>query len=285
MEALAQLDDWPVDHAVAAVVTKPTRGHPSIAALDGDVNRVFELASVTKLLVAYATLIAIEDETLSLDDPVGEAGPTDATVRHLLAHASGLGPDGRELAMPGRRRIYSNAGFELLAELVAEAAGVAFADYLAEAVLVPLELGSTRLEGSPATGARSSLADMARFAVELLSPTLIDEATLRDATSVAYPGLPGVLPGFGRQASNDWGLGFELRDDKSPHWTGSANSPATFGHFGESGTFLWVDPAASCALVCLTDRSFGQWAVERWPMLSDAVLFEVTHSATTSATG
>jgi CubicO group peptidase (beta-lactamase class C family) len=282
--ALAQIADWPVDHAVAVAITKPTGAHPSIAALEGDVTRVFELASVTKLLVAYATLIAIEDGTLSLDDPVGEAGPTDATVRHLLAHASGLGPDGRELAMPGKRRIYSNAGFELLAELVAESAGVAFVDYLAEAVLVPLELRSTRLEGSPAVGATSTGIDMARFAVELLSPTLIDELTLRDATSVAYPGLPGVLPGFGRQATNDWGLGFELRDDKSPHWTGSANSPTTFGHFGQSGTFLWVDPVVNCALVCLTDRPFDQWAVERWPAFSDAVLREVTRSATTAAT-
>jgi len=280
--ALAQLVDWPVDHAVAVVVTNPA-GHPSILACDGDVTRAFPLASVTKLLVAYATLIAIEDETISLDDPVGETGPTDATVRHLFAHASGLGPDGRELAMPGRRRIYSNAGFELLAELVAERVGVAFADYLAEAVLVPLELGSTTLEGSPAMGATSTGADMARFAAELLSPTLIDERTLRDATSVVYPGLPGVLPGFGRQMTNDWGLGFELRDNKSPHWTGSANSPATFGHFGQSGTFLWVDPVANCALVCLTDRPFDEWAVKQWPAFSDEVLGDVRHAATSAA--
>ena len=57
-----------------------------------------------------------------------------------------------------------------------------------------------------------------------------------------FPGLVGVLPGFGRMDPNDWGLGFELRDAKSPHWTGARNSPRTFGHFGGSGTFLWVDP-------------------------------------------
>jgi CubicO group peptidase (beta-lactamase class C family) len=96
---------------------------------------------------------------------------------------------------------------------------------------------------------------------------------MRDrATTVAFPGLDGVLPGFGRQRPNDWGLGFEIRDGKTPHWTGSTNSPATFGHFGRSGTFLWVDPAAGLACACVTDRDFGPWAAEAWPVLSDAVI-------------
>ena len=62
------------------------------------------------------------------------------------------------------------------------------------------------------------------------------------------------------QRPNDWGLGFEIRDGKSPHWTGETNSAATFGHFGQSGTFLWVDPALQVACVALTDRDFGDWA-------------------------
>jgi CubicO group peptidase (beta-lactamase class C family) len=93
---------------------------------------------------------------------------------------------------------------------------------------------------------------------------------------VQFPGLVGVLPGFGRQEPNDWGLGFELRDAKSPHWTGSRNSPATFGHFGRSGTFLWVDPDAGLALACLTDLAFGDWASDAWPRLADDVLAEAT---------
>jgi CubicO group peptidase (beta-lactamase class C family) len=89
---------------------------------------------------------------------------------------------------------------------------------------------------------------------------------------VAFPGLVGVLPGFGRQDPNDWGLGPELRDHKSPHWTGSHNSPRTFGHFGQAGGFLWVDPEAGLACACLTDRPFGPWAAEAWPALADDVL-------------
>ena len=88
--------------------------------------------------------------------------------------------------------------------------------------------------------------------------------------TVQFPGLDGVLPGLGRMEPNDWGLAFELRDAKSPHWTGSRNSRATFGHFGASGTFLWVDPDASVACGVLTDRPFGDWAKEAWPGFSDS---------------
>jgi CubicO group peptidase (beta-lactamase class C family) len=91
---------------------------------------------------------------------------------------------------------------------------------------------------------------------------------------VQFRGLAGVLPDFGRFDPNDWGLGFELRDDKSPHWTGTRNSPRTFGHFGGSGTFLWVDPDAGIALGVLTNLDFGDWSKEAWPRLSDADLAE-----------
>jgi CubicO group peptidase (beta-lactamase class C family) len=83
-----------------------------------------------------------------------------------------------------------------------------------------------------------------------------------------------VLPDFGRFDPLDWGLGFELRDAKSPHWTGTHSSGRTFGHFGGSGTFLWVDPEADVALGVLTDLEFGDWAKDAWPVLSDAVLAE-----------
>ncbi|MDN5855452.1 MAG: beta-lactamase family protein, partial [Actinomycetia bacterium] len=149
------------------------------------------------------------------------------------------------------------------------------ADYLHEAVLAPLAMTSTTLTGSPGAGASSSVADLTRFAAELQRPTLIDASTLTAATTVVFPGLDGVLPGFGRQRPNDWGLGLELRNGKDPHWTGASSSPETFGHFGQSGTFLWVDPRAGAACVVLADRAFGEWAAEVWPKLTDAVLAEL----------
>ncbi|HVX17193.1 MAG TPA: serine hydrolase domain-containing protein [Acidimicrobiales bacterium] len=269
-ELHALIDEWPVTHAAVGAARRDAAGHTNPAVIHGDDALGFELASVTKLLTATAVLVACEEEIVGLDDAVdGVAG---ATVRHLLAHASGLGPDGQVLAPPGTRRIYSNAGFDLLGEIVTRASGLPFATYLTEAVLTPLGMHATRLDGSPASGAVSTVADLRRFAAELLAPDLLATSTVATASTVAFPGLAGVLPGYGRQAPNDWGLGFELRATKSPHWTGERNSPATFGHFGRAGTFLWVDPVAGVALVCLTDRPFGARALPRWPALSDAVL-------------
>lgn len=215
-------------------------------------------------------LVAAEEGILELDEP---AGPGGSTVRHLLAHASGLPFDaGPPLARPGERRIYSNAGYDLLGELVARRSELAFADYLREAVLVPAGMASTELRGSPAASAHGTLADLLAFARELRDPRIVARETLDEALTVQFPGLAGVLPGIGRQDPCDWGLGFELRSHKSPHWTGSRNSPRTFGHFGGAGTFLWLDPEADVALAVLTDLEFGGWALDAWPALSDAVL-------------
>lgn len=174
---------------------------------------------------------------------------------------------------PATRRVYSNAGINMLASLVERAVEMPFADYLAEAVAKPLQLAATTLPGSAAAGGMSTADDLARVAHELLVPSgLLHPATLADATSVQYPGLRGVLPGFGHQDPNDWGLGFEIRDGKHPHWTGTRNSPRTYGHFGQSGSMLWVDPDAGAALIALADRPFGEWAAQAWPRLADAVL-------------
>jgi CubicO group peptidase (beta-lactamase class C family) len=269
--SLRLVDRWPVDNVATAVVAETG----DVLAGHGDLDRVFRLASVTKLITTYAALVAIGEGVAELDD---RAGPPGATIRHLLAHASGLSPDSdMVVARPGARRIYSNSGFDMLANTLAERSGIPFAEYVTDGVLSPLGMGSTTFEGSPASGAASSVADLARFAAELQRPALADPAMMAEARRVVFPGLPGVLPGYGRQDPNDWGLGFELRDHKSPHWTGSTNSPETFGHFGQSGTFLWVDPQAGAACVVLADRSFGPWAVEAWPAFTDAVLADLGH--------
>lgn len=269
LESLRTIEDWPVPVAAAAVV----RADGSLAGSHGPVDRRFPLASVTKPLAAYAALVAYEEGAVELDEP---AGPEGSTVRHLLAHTSGLAFDEhRATAPPGQRRLYSNAGFEVLGDHLAKATGIPFADYLREAVFEPLGMNSSSLEGSPAKDGVSTVSDLVRFAAELQAPRLLDVRTVAEATSVVHPGLKGVLPGYGHQSPNDWGLGLEIRDGKSPHWTGLTSSPRTFGHFGQSGTFLWVDPDVRAACVALTDRAFGPWAVEAWTPFTDAVLAEL----------
>ncbi len=270
MPALDAIADWPVGAAAAAVIA------PSgVVAAHGDTAHRFDLASVTKPLVARAVQVAIEEGVVELDTP---AGPPGSTVRHLLAHASGYSMHSPQvMSPPGKRRVYSNYGFAVVAETVAKEAGIEFGRYLAEGVFEPLGMTSSRLPGgsdAAGYGATSTVADLAVFAADLLRPALVSAEMHADATSVQFPGINGVLPGFGVQRPNDWGLGFEIRDEKSPHWTGSTNSAGTYGHFGQSGTFIWVDPDRELALVALTDRDFGDWAYARWPDLSDAVIAE-----------
>lgn len=244
-------------------------------ATHGDTAAPFRLASVTKPLVARAAHIAVEEGAFDLDTP---AGPPGATVRHLLAHASGVAmQSGEILAAPGTRRIYSNHGFTLLAEALQEATDIEFGEYLREAVFEPLGMASTTLVGGAAAagyGGESSVDDLARFAADLLRPVLVTSEMHAEATTVQFAGLNGVLPGFGSQRPNDWGLGFEIRAEKKPHWTGASNSARTYGHFGQSGTFLWVDPVVELAFVVLTDRDFGDWTYPLWPAISDGVLRE-----------
>lgn len=266
MEDLSQLlAQWPVPQAAAGVT-----GPDGVRARGGDQHWRVGVASVSKLLTGLAALVAVEEGAVELDEP---AGPPGATVRHLLAHASGLDFDtDRVRAEPGTRRIYSNVGIERFAEHLATRTGIPFGDYLQQAVLEPLEMRDTTLEGSPSHGIVSTVDDLLRFARELLRPTLISPDTLAEAVTVQYPDLAGLVPGIGRFDPNPWGLAFELRGHKHPHWTGSRNSPRTFGHFGATGTFLWVDPDADLACVALTGERFGPWALDAWPRFSDTVL-------------
>jgi CubicO group peptidase (beta-lactamase class C family) len=266
MAAFDQVAQWPAPAAAAAV----TDAYATIADA-GDITARQPWASVTKLVTAYAVLQLAEAGDLDLDEPYG---PPEATVRQLLAHASGLPFDGgTPVARPGRRRIYSNGGFDLLGQLVAERSGDSFAEYVGSAIFTPLGMDAT-IEGTPSAGGVGSTDDLVLFARELLAPTLLTPASLAVATAVAFPGLDGVLPGFGRCNPNDWGLGFELHDSKDPHWMGRTNSASTFGHFGQSGSFLWIDPELQLGCVALTGEKFGDWAAQAWPVFSDAVVAE-----------
>ena len=224
---------------------------------------------MTKLITALAVHVAVEEGTLALDEP---AGPPEATVADLLAHSSGLGPDpGPPLAAPRQRRIYSNEGYRALTRELERRAAMPWQTYLSEAVLAPLAMTTAAVD-DPAAGGRASIDDLVSLVHALKAPGIVAAETIDRLRSTHLPDLAGVLPGFGRQDPNPWGLGPERRGRKNPHWTGTANSPETYGHFGQSGTFVWIDPVADVALVCLTDRPFGDWAVTAWPSLADAVL-------------
>ena len=148
-----------------------------------------------------------------------------------------------------------------------------FSEYVREAVVAPLGLGLDP-EGDPGSGMSASLEDVLAVGRELLTPRLVADETRDEMVSVQFPGLAGVLPDHGRFDPLDWGLGVQL-NTRPPSWMGTRTSPRTFGHFGGSGTFLWVDPEAQVVCAALTTREFGAWAKDAWPRFADAVLNEL----------
>jgi CubicO group peptidase (beta-lactamase class C family) len=262
-DALAAVASWPVPDAAVAIV-----GPDGVRAAVGPVDQVRRIASVTKPLVGHAVLVAVEDGSLGLDDP-DERG----TIRHLFSHCAGWDFDTETvLSEPGTKRQYSNTGWRKLGEALERATDLTVADYLTEAVFAPLGMERSVLRGHCGRDVHSTVDDLARFATELLRPRILATETLREATTVQFPGLSGVLPGIGRFPELDWGLGVQLHSSLSLIWAGTELSPRSFGHFGATGSFLWVDPSRDLAAVALCDRDFGPWALDVWPPFGDAVI-------------
>ena len=144
---------WPTEHHVVGVTSAD-----AVLGVVGDADLVLPFASVTKPIAAYGVLVAVNDGLVHLDEP---AGPDGSTVRHLLAHASGLGPDASSpVSRVETRRIYSNHGFDLLGELVEERTDFPMAEHLDAEVMEPLGMSSTRLEGSAAKDMSGTVADL-----------------------------------------------------------------------------------------------------------------------------
>lgn len=266
MSSLELLDEFGFE--AAAIVLGPEGERDR----RGDVDLSRPWRSVTKTLTGFGATLALQEGRVDLED---EAGPPGATLRHLLAHASGYFYESENtLQAPGQRRHYSNFGIDEAARHVEQALGRDFGDWVQERIAEPLGMGSLEWTGSASVGAFGALTDLALFAAELLRPTLLDQPWHTEMTRVQFPELVGIMPGFGKQTPNPFGLGIEVRGEKSPHWTGASNSPSTVGHFGMRGTAFWVDPEVDLALVVGTSHDFCDAHREVMPRLADAVLAE-----------
>ena len=200
---LEGIDHWPVPHVAAVAVDAAGR----VVEARGETDRPFRLASISKPLTAWATLIAVEEGIVSLDDPVGQPE---------LHAAASAGPCGwlPVRGSRGHRRPRDppdllEHGIELAAAHVEQAAGIPFATYLAEAVLQPLGMASAVLHGSPAHAVHATAPDVARFLAETAAPRLLSAAQAREAVTAQYPTLAGIVPGIGRLDPCPWGLGIE----------------------------------------------------------------------------
>jgi CubicO group peptidase (beta-lactamase class C family) len=121
---------------------------------------VFDAASLTKPLVAYAALQLVDAGILQLDEslsrwtpPIVPSDPASAmiTLRHVLTHTGGLqNLQGQEpLRMffrPGARFSYSSVGFVLLQHAMEAATGEPLERTLRRLVFDPLGMPSSSLE-------------------------------------------------------------------------------------------------------------------------------------------
>ena len=141
-QSFALTSNWGASNVAAGVIDQTGKLH-----ITGDTDYRFRLASISKLITAWAALISVEDGSVSLDDQVGQEG---CTLRHLLCHAGGYGFDnGAPIIGPGRKRVYSNTAYEMLAAHIATHVEMNFDEYLFEAVFAPLGMSSSELLGSP----------------------------------------------------------------------------------------------------------------------------------------
>lgn len=206
---------------------------------------------------------------------------------------------------PGTLVHYSNLGAGLLAIVVERLTGQRFASALNELVLTPLgiegylgvepprpparvaghlgEHAGTVLEpfnsafwrslalpwGGLLTNAAGALRLVDAFAG--VPAGFLPHALLTEATSDQTGGLAGKMAGMFEWPRSPWGLGPELRGDKSPHWTPPEASPASFGHAGASGCLAWADPAADVAWAILGARTLETWWMD-WPAIGSAIL-------------
>lgn len=270
----APVDDYPVPfpHAIAAV-----DGSGKVLWSQGRLDRVFPLASVTKIVTSIGLMRAVEEGLVSLETQVGRRSDQDEpyTVRHLLSHSSGLDVEGDGTAFrdaPERRRIYSNQGFEVLGQHLEKSVGIPREEWMRTQVYQPLGLSSTQILGSPARDGIGTAEDLSVLVEEFFVSQILKPETVRSMSSVVFPGLRGILPGYGSQQDNSWGLGLEIKGNKSPHWTPPSASEQTFGHFGVSGSYLWVDPQKGVGAVFLGEEPFGQWHKENWPRLGEQII-------------
>ncbi len=150
---------------------------------------VFRVGSVSKLFTDVAIMRLVEQGLLDLDAPVSKYLPTfqpknphnktEVTLRHLMAHRSGLirespignyfdpteptlaktveSVNGIDLVYPPGERIkYSNAAIAVVGMVLEKTQGVKFETYLSKAVLDPLRMNDSSFEITP--GVKKNLA-------------------------------------------------------------------------------------------------------------------------------
>lgn len=296
---------------------------PSAEAMTADT--AFDLASLTKpVATAAAVMTLVERGKVRLEDPVvtylpafgaGGGEREKVTVEQLLVHRSGLVPDDpmelyvgtpaeifarknatRLASPPGRRFAYSDAGYEVLGELVRAVAGEGLDAYARRAVFEPLGMADTEFRPVGRGG---------RLPVGRIAPTerrdgVFLRGEVHDPRARALGGVAGHAGLFGTADDlarfsrallgkgggwlspagvaamtrvRDYGDG-DLRAigwDVETHYSsnrGDLFPLGSFGHSGWTGTSMWLDPETDAFVVLLTARNHPDGAGNAIPLRS-----------------
>ena len=163
--------------------------------MNATIDTPFGIASLSKTFTAVLIMRLVEQGTLSLDDPVRRylpgvvierisIGSVPVTIRHLLAHTSGMPSYGAMTTgrLPGGRIIgfqtqvhpagysysYNNEGYVILMHIVEAATGRTYPELMREMVLQPLDMTSSSADCSNGTGGiRTTLRDLAKYTAML----------------------------------------------------------------------------------------------------------------------
>ena len=135
-----------------------------------------------------------------------------------------------------------------------------------------------RRDGPPQSGAFASARGYGKLLSCLLAGgsaaggALLAAETADEMLAPQFGPLPGGVGGVGEWPDLCWGLGFDVRGQREPHWAGASLSPRAASHFGASGTLAWLDPERGLGLVALASRgTYSGWWREPWAALGDAV--------------
>jgi len=291
-------------------------------------DTIFDLASLTKVVATTAVaMLLYEQGNLSLDEPIAQSLPEfvslapkhqipwreAVTVRMLLAHCSGLpayeklfefattGDDLIRAAMtthlaaaPGERSVYSDIGFILLGELLANKAGLALNLAARQEIFMPLGMPQTRFNPPrEMAGEIPPTEDDQKFRRRVVQGEVNDEnafvmggvaghagvfAPATDLARFAECMLRGGSPIFKPETvrlfthremtpqGTTRALGWDTpsRPESS---SGRLFSLASFGHLGFTGTSLWIDPGRKLSVTLLTNRT--------WPNRASQLIREV----------
>jgi uncharacterized protein YbbC (DUF1343 family) len=283
------------------------------------VDTVFDMASLTKVLAtAPSVMTLVEDGKIRLQDRVARIIPEFAlgggardqvTVEELLTHRAGLAPDDpmalytgtreeiferkyrQPLAYPpGARFVYSDAGYEVLGEILRKVSGLPLDEYAASRIFQPLGMKDTAFIPLSSPSKKSSAP--LRFPISRIAPTEringeIRRGAVHDPRAYALGGVAGhaglfstaddvarfcaaMLAGGGGVLSpaavasmmrprfygdaNLRGLGWDVETHYSSN-RGDLFPLGSVGHTGWTGTSIWLDPTTDTFVVLLTNRN------------------------------